>query len=189
MHDADVTQILAAAERGDPNAMGRLLPLVYDELRRLASRKLAREPAGHTLQATALVNEAYLRLAGAGGDGGQQWSGRRHFFAAAAEAMRRILIDSARRKRSLKRGAGLARADVGPDEVAAPERADDLVALDEALAKFTEVDPAAAELVKLRYFTGLSTREAAEVMGVSPRTADRLWAYSRAWLRQALEPA
>ena len=187
MHEADVTQILAAAERGDPNAVGRLLPLVYDELRRLASQKLAHEPAGHTLQATALVNEAYLRLVGAGGEQGQRWSGRRHFFGAAAEAMRRILVESARRKRSQKRGGGLARSDIDPDEVAAPGRTEDLVALDEALTKFAEVDPAAAELVKLRYFTGLSGREAAEVMGISVRTADRLWAYARAWLRQALE--
>ena len=189
MHEADVTQMLAAAERGDPNAVGQLLPLVYEELRRLASRKLAHEAPGHTLQPTALVNEAYLRLVGTAGDQGQQWAGRRHFFGAAAEAMRRILVESARRKRSQKRGGGLARADVMPDQIGAPQVADapvDPVELDEALGRLAVEDPMAAELVKLRYFVGLSAREAADVLGVSPRTADRLWAYARAWLRTAL---
>ena len=192
MQDDEVTQILAAADRGDPHALGRLLPLVYEELRQLAAQKLAREPAGHTLQATALVNEAYLRLVGSGGDQTQKWSGRRHFFGAAAEAMRRILVESARRKRSLKRGGGLGRADVAPDEIAAPpapEGAEDLVALDEALGRFAAEDPTAAELVKLRYFVGLSMRETAEVLDISPRTADRLWVFAKAWLRQALTSA
>ena len=191
MQDGEVTQILAAADRGDPHALGRLLPLVYEELRQLAARKLAREPAGHTLQATALVNEAYLRLVGPGGAQGQQWSGRRHFFGAAGEAMRRILVESARRKRSQKRGGGMARADVEPDQIVGPpgpEGNDDLVAVDAALEKLAAEDPMAAELVKLRYFVGLSSREAAEVLDVSPRTADRLWAYAKAWLREALTP-
>ena len=192
MHDADVTQILAAAERGDPNAIGQLLPLVYEELRRLASRKLVNEAPGHTLQPTALVNEAYLRLVGTAGDQGQQWAGRRHFFGAAAEAMRRILVESARRKRSQKRGGGNARVDVGPDEIAAPQVADapaDPVEVDEALGKLAVEDPMAAELVKLRYFVGLTSREAADVLNISPRTGDRLWAYARAFLRNALANA
>ena len=181
-----MTQMLAAAERGDMGAANRLLPAVYDELRRLAASKLAGERAGHTLQATALVHEAYLRLLG----GGQSWEGRRHFFGAAAEAMRRILVENARRRSSQKRGGGAVREDRELDQIAAPPEAgsgDDLVALSGALDRLAKADAAAAEVVKLRYFAGLSIREVADVLGVAPRTADRLWAYARAWLRQAIE--
>jgi RNA polymerase sigma factor (TIGR02999 family) len=182
--NGNVTQILNAAEGGDPEASARLLPLVYQELRRLAAQKLAHESPGHTLQATALVHEAYVRLVGAGSADFPRWDGRRHFFAAAAEAMRRILVESARRKGSQKRGGGMERKDVDAIEIAAPERSDDLLALDEALNRLGEVDPPAAELVKLRYFAGLSLAEAARVLDVAPRTADRLWAYARAWLHR-----
>ena len=180
----NVTQILNAAERGDAEASARLLPLVYQELRRLAAQKLAHESPGHTLQATALVHEAYLRLVGGETGDAPRWDGRRHFFAAAAEAMRRILVESARRRGSQKRGGGMERHDVDAIEVAAPQRSDDLLALDEALNRLAEVDPPAAELVKLRYFAGLSLAEAAKVLEVAPRTADRLWAYARAWLHR-----
>jgi RNA polymerase sigma factor (TIGR02999 family) len=180
----NVTQILNAAERGEPEASARLLPLVYQELRRLAAHKLAHESPGHTLQATALVHEAYVRLVGAESGDIPRWDGRRHFFAAAAEAMRRILVESARRKGSQKRGGGMERKDIDAIEVAAPQRSDDLLALDEALNRLAEVDPPAAELVKLRYFAGLSLAEAAKVLDVAPRTADRLWAYARAWLHR-----
>jgi RNA polymerase sigma factor (TIGR02999 family) len=182
--NGNVTHILNAAERGDPEASARLLPLVYQELRRLAAQKLAHESPGHTLQATALVHEAYVRLVGAEGRDVPRWDGRRHFFAAAAEAMRRILVESARRKGSQKRGGGMQRKDVDEIEIAAPERSDNLLALDEALNRLGDVDPAAAELVKLRYFAGLSLAEAAKVLDVAPRTADRLWAYARAWLHR-----
>jgi RNA polymerase sigma factor (TIGR02999 family) len=179
----EVTRILSALAGGDRQATGQLLPLVYDELRRLAAQKLAQERPGQTLQATALVHEAYLRLVG--GEGERIWEGRRHFFAAAAEAMRRILIESARRKKRRKRDGGV-RLDLDAADVAAPEPADDLLALDEALSRLGEVDPAAAELVRLRYFAGLSIPQAAEVLGIGARSADRLWAYARAWLRDAL---
>src|SRR3712207_5419807 len=148
----NVTQILNAAERGDPEASARLLPLVYQELRRLAAQKLAHESPGHTLQATALVHEAYVRLVGGESADAPRWDGRRHFFAAAAEAMRRILVESARRKGSQKRGGGLERKDIEAIEVPAPQKSDDLLALDEALTRLAELDPPAAELVKLRYF-------------------------------------
>ena len=184
MSAEDVTQLLSAIERGDPQAAGQLLPLVYQELRRLAEQKLASEPAGQTLQATALVHEAFLRLRGAGANDKQHWQGRRHFFGAAAEAMRRILVDNARRKKAEKRGGGRGRQDLAAIDVAAPERSDDLVALDEALTRLAAADPPAAELVKLRYFAGLSLPEAAEVMDISPRTADRIWAYAKAWLHR-----
>ena len=180
----DVTRFLEAAERGDPEASRQLLPLVYDELRRLAARKLAGESPGHTLQATALVHEAYLRLVG--DPHAQRWENRRHFFGAAAEAMRRILVESARRRHSQKRGGGRARADVDAVDVAAPERSDDLLAVDEALDRLAAEDPRGAELVKLRYFAGLSLPEAAEVLNISPRTADRAWAYARAWLHREI---
>jgi RNA polymerase sigma factor (TIGR02999 family) len=176
----EVTRILGAVARGDAQAARELLPLVYDELRRLAAHKLARESAGQTLQPTALVHEAYLRLVGDGE--GPAWDGRNHFFAAAAEAMRRILIDNARRKQAEKRGGQQVRQKLDPSEIAAPEVVDDVLALDEALEKLAAADPPVAELVKLRYFGGLTVKQAAEVLGVSPRTADAYWAYARAWL-------
>ena len=181
---SDVTQILSAIEQGDPKAAEQLLPLVYNELRNLAIQKLGRVPPGQTLQPTALVHEAYLRLVG-GGE--QRWDSRGHFFAAAAEAMRRILVENARKKGSRKRGGDRARADLDVDQLAVPELREDLLALDEALDRLAAADPEAARLVQLRYFAGLTLAEAAKVMDVSPRTADRLWAYARAWLHQALE--
>jgi RNA polymerase sigma factor (TIGR02999 family) len=184
---SDVTSILSAIARNDPQAASQLLPLVYDELRTLAARKMARESTGQTLDATALVHEAYLRLVG--GDPGKVWAGRAHFFAAAAEAMRRILVENARGKHRLKRGGNLDRAEIEPDEIPAPEqkRWDEMLAIDGALDRLALIDPTAAELVKLRYFAGFSIIETAEVLGVSPRTADRLWSYARAWLRRAIE--
>ena len=185
---AEVTRILDALGRGEEQAARDLLPLVYDELRRLAARRLARESPGQTLQATALVHEAYLRIVGP--DTGQPWDGRGHFFAAAAEAMRRILVENARRKRRLKHGGGRSREPLDLDHVAAQEPdkdPDDLLALDEALGKLADVDARAAELVKLRYFAGLTIPQAAEVLGVSPRTADLSWAYARAWLKTELQ--
>ena len=178
----DVTRILSAIERGDAHAARQLLPLVYDELRRLAAQKLARENPGQTLQATALVHEAYLRLVGAQDPG---WSGRGHFFAAAAEAMRRILVENARRKRREKHGGGRRRVDL-PDLPVADQEPEDLLALDDALARFAEEDPAAAAVVKLRLYTGLSVEEAAEALGLSRAHAYRHWTYARAWLRAAL---
>jgi RNA polymerase sigma factor (TIGR02999 family) len=181
---SDVTQILSAIERGDPAAAEQLLPLVYAELRQLAAQQLAAEKPGQTLQATALVHEAYLRLVGV--DQAQQWNGRRHFFAAAAQAMRRILVDHARRKQADKHGGGRVRVEL-PDALAAPEaRPDDLVALEEALTRLEAHDPDAARLVTLRYFAGLSHQEAAETLGVSRGAADRLWALARAWLFRQL---
>jgi RNA polymerase sigma factor (TIGR02999 family) len=176
---ANVTQILSEIEHGDPAAAERLLPLVYDELRRLAAANLAREKPGHTLQATGLVHEAYLRLTG--GEHERQWEGRRHFFAAAAESMRRILIESARRKQSLKRGGDRQRQPL--NDLAAPEENADFLALDEALTKLALEDPVKAKLVELRYFAGLTADEAARVLGISPTTADRYWAYARVWLQ------
>jgi RNA polymerase sigma factor (TIGR02999 family) len=181
---ADVTQILSAIEQGDPSAAEQLLPLVYDELRRLAAEKLARERPGQTLDATALVHEAYLRLAGGGQ--GRHWNGRSHFFFAAAEAMRRLLVDRSRRKRSRKRGGGRARVELDEAALVAAECPDEVLAVDEALAGLAAADAQAAELVKLRYFAGLSIPEAAEALQMSPRSADRLWAYARAWLRRAI---
>jgi RNA polymerase sigma factor (TIGR02999 family) len=182
---SDLTQILHAIDHGDAGAADRLLPLVYDELRRLAAQKLAREAAGQTLDATALVHEAYLRLLG--GDRHQPWANRAHYFAAAAEAMRRILVENARRKHSRKRGGGLARQQLDPAQIEAPQVSDNLLALDEALNRLAASDPQAAELVKLRYFAGLTIKEAAEVLGVSLRTANNYWAYARAWLKAVLE--
>jgi RNA polymerase sigma factor (TIGR02999 family) len=179
-----VTELLNAAERGDPQAAGQLLPLVYDELRRLAARQLGHEKPGQTLQATALVHEAYLRLVGGGDE--PRWQGRRHFFAAAAEAMRRVLVEAARRKRRLKHGAGLGRVDLDDECLAAEPPDEDLLALDEALEALAQHDRDAAELVKLRYFAGLSLEQAAETLGVSARTAYRDWAYARAWLCRRL---
>jgi RNA polymerase sigma factor (TIGR02999 family) len=183
----DVTQLLSAIEHGDPHAASQLLPLVYDELRRLAAQRLAQEKPGQTLQATALVHEAYLRLVGNGDD--QPWSGRGHFFAAAAEAMRRILVESARRKHRRKHGGGLSRQDLPAEEIAAPQPREDLLALDEALTRLAVQSPEAASLVDLRYFAGRPLPEAAQALGLSPRTAGRLWAYARAWLRRELEAA
>ena len=181
---AEVTQILDAAAAGDPNAAARLLPLVYDELRKLAAARLAEEKPGQTLQATALVHEAYVRLVG--GEQPQDWNGRGHFFAAAAEAMRRILVDDARRKLTEKHGGDRIRVDL-PEDIADPAaRSDDLVALDEALVRLEGHAPDAARLVKLRYFAGLSHQEAADALGISRGAADRLWALARAWLLRQL---
>jgi RNA polymerase sigma factor (TIGR02999 family) len=184
---AGETSLRSAIDPNDPRAAFQLLPLVYDELRKLAARKMAHEPAGQTLDATALVHEAYLRLIG--DDPGKVWAGRAHFFAAAAEAMRRILVEKARAKHRLKRGGNFDRAPVEPDQVPAPEPEhwDELLAIDGALDRLAATDPTAAELVKLRYFAGFSLVEAAEILSVSPRTADRLWKYARAWLRRAVE--
>jgi RNA polymerase sigma factor (TIGR02999 family) len=179
----DVTRVLSAIERGDPQAAEQLLPLVYDELRRLAAQQLAQERPGQTLQATALVHEAYLRLVGA--DKGQHWDGRRHFLGAAAEAMRRILVESARRKQRLKHGGGRSREPEAKD-VAGPEKPEGLLALDEALGRLAAASPQAAELVKLRAFAGLTNAEAASALGISPRKATQVWAYARAWLREEL---
>jgi RNA polymerase sigma factor (TIGR02999 family) len=175
---------MSAIEQGDPHAAEQLLPLVYDELRRLAARKMAQEKPGQTLQATALVHEAYVRLVDA--DKAQHWNSRGHFFAAAAEAMRRILVEQARRKQADRHGGGRLRVDL-PEDLAAPEaRSDGLVALDEALSRLERHDPDAARLVKLRYFAGLSHRRAAEALGISRGAADRLWALARAWLFRQL---
>jgi RNA polymerase sigma factor (TIGR02999 family) len=180
---SEVTQILSAIEQGDPSVAEQLLPLVYDELRKLAAERIAQEKPGQTLQATALVHEAYLRLVDV--ERAQHWNSRGHFFAAAAEAMRRILVEHARRKQSKKRGGDHVRVDL--DEFAATsERLDDVVDIDDALSGLASVDPQAAELVKLRYFAGLSIPQAAAALGISPRSADFLWAYARAWLLRSL---
>ena len=177
----EVTRILSAMEQGDPHAASQLLPLVYDELRKLAAHRLAHQTPGQTLQPTALVHEAYLRLVG--DPEGQDWDSRGHFFAAAAEAMRRILVENARRKGRRKRGGSLTRRDlVDAEQLTEPEVSEDLLALDEALTRLASVDAQAAQLVQLRYFAGLSIPETAQTLGISPRTADRLWAYARAWL-------
>jgi RNA polymerase sigma factor (TIGR02999 family) len=181
---SEVTRILSALDQGDPHAAEQLLPLVYEELRKLAAQKLTHEKSGQTLEPTALVHEAYLRLVG--GEEAQHWNGRRHFFAAAAEAMRHILVDRARRKRSRKRGGDRVRVEFDQAKVAAVEEPDEVLAVDEALTGLAKADPQAAELVKLRYFVGLSIPEAAETLNLSPRSADRLWAYARAWLRRAI---
>ncbi len=183
---SDVTRILAAINRGDPQASEQLLPIVYEELRRLAALKMAHEKPGQTLQATALVHEAYLRLVGAPKT--QQWDSRRHFFAAAAEAMRRILVDNARSKRSLKRAGGRKRVDLDAN-LAGQTAREDLLALDAALAKFAVREPVKAELVKMHFFAGLTLRETAEALGISLATAERYWAYSRTWLFAELEDA
>jgi RNA polymerase sigma factor (TIGR02999 family) len=176
----EVTRILSAIEHGDARAASQLLPLVYDELRRLAAHRLAQEAPGQTLQATALVHEAYLRLVADAPE--RPWDSRGHFFAAAALAMHRILVENARRKRSQKRGGQLARQPLDPDRFAAPAAPEDLLALDEALTKLAQSEAEVARLVQLRAFAGLTVPQAAEVLGVSPRTADSWWAYARAWL-------
>jgi RNA polymerase sigma factor (TIGR02999 family) len=179
---SEVTRILNAIEQGDAKAADELLPLVYEELRHLAARKMSRESPGHTLQATALVHEAYIRLVGSEA---QNWKGRTHFFAAAAEAMRRILIDNARRKKSLKHGGGRQRIDLNKLFLSDDnnELSDELLILDEALAKLAKENKIEADLVKLRYFAGLTSKQAAEVLGISRSTADEHWAYARARLR------
>jgi RNA polymerase sigma factor (TIGR02999 family) len=179
-HDEDA-RIPEDRIQGEPRPARELLPLVYDELRRLAAQRLAREAPGQTLQATALVHEAYLRLVG--GDPDRPWDGRGHFFAAAAEAMRRILVENARRRGRLKRGGDRTRVNLDAAQPAAPETDADLLALDEALERLAEKDRVKAELVQLRVFAGLTLAEAAEILGLSTSTADRYWAYSRAWLR------
>jgi RNA polymerase sigma factor (TIGR02999 family) len=176
----DVTQLLEAAAGGDRMAAAELLPLVYDELRKLAAARLADEKPGQTLQPTALVHEVFLRLVG--GQSPQDWNGRGHFFAAAAEAMRRILVDQARQRRRLKRGGDRQRLDLDALQLCVPEVADELLALDEALAELARKHPDKAELVKLRYFAGLTVAEAAGALAISTSTADRHWTYARAWL-------
>jgi RNA polymerase sigma factor (TIGR02999 family) len=176
----EVTRVLSAIEQGDPHAAEQLLPLVYDELRTLAAARLSREKPGPTLQATALVHEAYLRLVDV--NRAQAWNSRGHFFAAAAEAMRRLLVDKARQKQRLKRGRDLRRVDLDAVEISVEEPPDDLIALDEALTRLARKHPDKAALVKLRYFAGLTIDEAARVLGISAATADRHWAYARAWL-------
>jgi RNA polymerase sigma factor (TIGR02999 family) len=183
MHD--VTQLLNAIEQGDPHAAGQLLPLVYDALRHLAAQKLAREKPGQTLDATALVHEAYLRLVR---DATPGWDGRGHFFAAAAEAMRRILVERARRKQRLKHGGGRQRIALEHVAAVAGTPSDDLLALDEALTRLAAEDPIKARLVELRFFAGLSVEEAARCLGISRATADRYWAYARAWLYEKVRP-
>jgi RNA polymerase sigma factor (TIGR02999 family) len=176
---SEVTRILEAAQQGDPAAADQLLPLVYDELRRLAASRMANEAAGNTLQPTALVHEAWLRMVG---HDNPKFAGRAHFFAAAAEAMRRILIDRARRKRALRHGGGQARVDLDQIDLASPEADDQLLAVNDALDKLAAQDPVEAELVKLRYFAGLTTEEASGVLDISPRTARNYWAHARTWL-------
>jgi RNA polymerase sigma factor (TIGR02999 family) len=181
---SEVTHILEAVEHGDLQAADKLLPLVYSELRKLAAQKMARETSGHTLQPTALVHEAWLRL---GGDANQKWSGRAHFFAAAAEAMRRILIDKARRRNAQRHGGNHERVDFEGVDIASPGDDDQVLAVHEALEKLAAEDPRKAELVKLRYFAGMTIEEAAEVLGVSEPTAKRDWSYARAWLYQEIQ--
>jgi RNA polymerase sigma factor (TIGR02999 family) len=180
----EVTRILAGIDQGDPSAADQLLPLVYGELRRLAAQELAHEKPGQTLQATALVHEAYLRLVGAEQDA--CWNSRGHFFGAAAEAMRRILVDSARRKKAQKRGGDARRVTIDAAELPTPAQDDKVLALDEALAKLGQQDPTKAQLVKLRYFAGLTVRDAAAALGISTATADRYWTYTRAWLQREM---
>jgi RNA polymerase sigma factor (TIGR02999 family) len=187
-----VTRVLCAIEQGDPKAADKLLPLVYDELRKLAAHRLAQEKPGQTLQATALVHEAYMRPvaspAGASGECESRWDSRGHFFAAAAEAMRRILIDRAREKRAEKRGGDCKRLDVDAIDLASTATPDQLLAVDEALAKLARQDPAAARLVELRYFAGLTVDDAGKALGLSTATAYRHWNYARAWLHAELRP-
>ena len=178
---ADVTQLLAAIDRGDAQATAQLLPLVYDELRRLARARMANERAAHTLTATALVHEAYLRLVG---DSDKHWNGRGHFFMAAAEAMRRILVENARRKKTHKHGGDLDRLDVDLQRIESRRAPEEILALHDALDALGEYDSTKAELVKLRYFVGLTIPEAAEILGISASSVDRQWAYARAWLHQ-----
>jgi RNA polymerase sigma factor (TIGR02999 family) len=182
---SEVTRILSAIEQGDPHAAEQLLPLVYEELRKLAAQKLAKEKPGQTLQATALVHDAYLRLVGASPkDAAKEWQGRAHFFAAAAEAMRRILVEKARWKHRQKHGSGQAHADIDLANLAAPMPDEDLLALDEAMTRLAAEAPIQAQLVRLRFYAGLSNEEAANVLGISGVTAKRYWRYARAWLHR-----
>jgi len=181
----DVTRILAGIEQGDRAAAEQLLPLVYEELRSLAAQRLAREQPGQTLQATALVHDAYLRLVDV--QEGQQWNSRGHFFAAAAEAMRRILVEQARRKKRVRHGGGRRHVDLDAELCVSSEADDSLLALDEALEQLAKEDPRSAELVKLRYFAGLTIPQTAELLGVSPRKANFIWSFARAWLRREME--
>jgi len=183
---SDVTRILNAIERGDAHAADELLPVVYEELRLLAAQKMSHERPGQTLQATALVHEAYIRLVG---PEAQSWDSRGHFFAAAAEAMRRILIENARRKKRLRHGGNHQRVEMQDADLAVQAPPDELIALDEALTKLAEQEPVVAELVKMRYFAGLTLEQAAEILGIARRTADRYWAYARAWLHREITKA
>jgi RNA polymerase sigma factor (TIGR02999 family) len=181
----EVTRILSAIDQGDPHAAEQLLPLVYEELRQLAAQKMAQEQPGQTLEATALVHEAYLRLVSApAGDAGKEWQGRAHFFAAAAEAMRRILVEKARRRRRQKHGGGRPRVDLDLADLVGPMPEEDLLALDEAMTRLAAEEPVRAQLVQLRFYAGLSNEEAARVLGISAVTAKRYWRYARAWLRR-----
>ncbi len=182
----DVTRILSAIEQGDPHAAQQLLPLVYDELRQLAAQKLAQEKPGQTLQATALVHEAYVRLVDV--DQAQHWDNRRHFFAAAAEAMRRILVENARKKKRVRHGGGRDQLPLQEAQLLAPRPDEDVLAVDEALEQLTRIDAPAADLVKLRFFAGMTTEEAAQVLGIPARTAYRTWSFARAWLFRRLHP-
>jgi RNA polymerase sigma factor (TIGR02999 family) len=184
----NITRILSAAEKGDPHAAEELLPLVYAELRRLAAQKMAHEKPGQTLDATGLVHEAYLRLVpgGPASPNQKRWDGRGHFFAAAAEAMRRILVDAARKNSRVKHGGGRARVPLDDLPIGEDRNEDELLALDEALDRLAGKDPVAARLVHLRYFVGMPIPDAAEILGVSPRTADRLWAYARAFIHSEI---
>jgi RNA polymerase sigma factor (TIGR02999 family) len=180
----DVTQILSLIEAGDPSAAEQLLPLVYDELRKLAAGRLAQEKPGQTLQATALVHDAFIRLVNV--EKAQHWDSRGHFFAAAAEAMRRILVDNAHRKKALKRGGNRNRVELSDIDLAVQPPEDDLIALNEALDQLAELEPQTADLVKLRYFAGLTNKQSAELLGISPRKADSLWAYAKVWLHERI---
>ena len=181
---SDVTRILSAIEQGDPQASAQLLPLVYEELRRLAAQKMADEAPGRTLQATALVHEAYLRLVD--GEEGGRWNSRGHFFAAAAEAMRRILVEQARRRCAAKRGGAAGRCEMRESAITAPGPDDQLLAVDEALVRLSAIDPVAASVVKLRYFAGMNMSEVAAALTMSVRTAHENWAYARSWLRKQM---
>lgn len=187
LHMPEVTRLLNAIQQGDPLASEQLLPILYDELRRMAAQKMAKEAPGQTLQATALVHEAYVRLVG--GDGGQHWNSRGHFFAAAAEAMRRILVEAARRKGRVRHGGERRRVNLDEAKLVADAPGDDLLDLDEALTRLAKIDPTRAQLVKLRYFAGLTMPEAAAALGISLATAERYWAFARTWLYAELSDA
>jgi len=181
---ADVTQILSQIERGDPSAAEQLLPLVYDELRKLAAAKMTQENPGQTLQATALVHDAYIRLVDV--DRARHWDSRGHFFAAAAEAMRRILVDAARRKKAIKHGGGLERQELDASKIPQQDSIEEILAVHEALDSLASVHPLAASLVKLRYFAGFTIEETAEQLGISPRKANQVWTYAKAWLASVI---